>query len=337
MQPATRVLYSAWQANMAAKNGVSDTASTFVVAPTVQQVIEGKIQESSSFLQAISMVPVDELKGEKVGLGVSGTVAGRTNTETTDRAPRDVSALSADGYEAKKTDFDTSIKYSMLDTWAKFPDFQVRLAKAILQRQALDRIMIGWHGTSAAATTNRDTNTMLEDVNIGWLQHIITNAPDQVMDEGGVANKVTYGPAANADYKNLDALVYDNVYRLFPWWRDDPRIRAICSRELMRDKLFPIVNDNANKPTEANAAEMILSQKRLGGLQAVQVPYFPTGTVLLTLPANLAIYWQVGGRRRMVIDNPRRDRIETFDSSNEAYVVEEYEAVALIKNIEFAE
>jgi P2 family phage major capsid protein len=283
------------------------------------------------------MVPVDELKGEKVGLGVSGTIAGRTNTDSTERSPRDVAALSADGFEAKKTDFDTAVKYAMLDMWAKFPDFQARLAGAILERQALDRIMIGWHGTSAAATTNRTNNPKLEDVNIGWLEHIRTNAPDQVMDEGAVANKVTYGPAANADYKTLDALVYDNIQRLFPWWRDDQRIRAICSRDLMHDKLFPLVNENSNKPTEANAADMILSQKRLGGLQAVQVPQFPTGTMLLTLPKNLAIYWQLGGRRRMVVDNPRRDRIETYDSSNEAYVVEDYEAVVLIENIEFAE
>ncbi|NYY68531.1 P2 family phage major capsid protein, partial [Salmonella enterica] len=39
-------------------------------------------------------------------------------------------------------------------------------------------------------------------------------------------------------------------------------------------------------------------------------------------------------RRRVIIDNPRRDRIEHFESSNEAYVIEDYDGVVLIENIE---
>ena len=41
-----------------------------------------------------------------------------------------------------------------------------------------------------------------------------------------------------------------------------------------------------------------------------------------------------GKRRRAVIDNPKRDRIETFESSNDAFVIEDLGKACLIENIE---
>jgi hypothetical protein len=55
----------------------------------------------------------------------------------------------------------------------------------------------------------------------------------------------------------------------------------------------------------------------MGGLQAVRAPSFPANAVLITRLDNLSIYWQEDTRRRSVIDNPKRDRIENFESVNE--------------------
>ncbi|WP_139768579.1 P2 family phage major capsid protein, partial [Salmonella enterica] len=41
-----------------------------------------------------------------------------------------------------------------------------------------------------------------------------------------------------------------------------------------------------------------------------------------------------GTRRRSVIDNPKRDRVENYESVNEAYVVEDYDGACLVENIE---
>ena len=101
---------------------------------------------------------------------------------------------------------------------------------------------------------------------------------------------------------------------------------------MLADKYFPIVNQQQAN-TEALAADLIISQKRMGGLQVIRAPFFPTGTLLITRLDNLSIYWQEGTRRRAVIDNPKRDRIENFESVNEAYVIEDYRGVALIENI----
>jgi hypothetical protein len=58
---------------------------------------------------------------------------------------------------------------------------------------------------------------------------------------------------------------------------------------------------------------------------------------LITIPANLSIYYQTGGRRRTIIDNPKKDRIENFESSNDAYVVEDFGAACLLDNVSFVE
>ncbi|WP_439587638.1 phage major capsid protein, P2 family [Hydrogenophaga sp.] len=332
MRNDTRVLFNQYLDRQAQLNGVGSAVEKFTVEPSVQQTLETKIQESSEFLGKVNIIGVDELKGDKLGLGVTGPIASRTNTETTDRATKDVLTLDTKGYECKKTDYDTHIKYRTIDVWAKFKDFQTRLRNAIIARCALDRMLIGFRGTSAAATTNIGTNPLLQDVNIGWLQQIRANAAARVMDEGAEEGVVSIGEGG--DYKNLDALVYDAHKTLLdPWYRDDPGLVAIVGRNLMHDKLFPLVS-NPEAPTEMLAADIVRSQRRLGGLPGATVPYFPDNTILITRFDNLSIYYQNGARRRAVIDNPKRDRIEHYESSNDAYVIEDYGLCTLIENVQ---
>ena len=338
MRNDTRKAFNAYLAQVAALNGVESAATKFAIEPSVQQKLEQRMQESSEFLGQIGIVGVDELIGEKVGIGVSGTIASRTDTTGSGvRTPRDVSALDSQKYEAKQTDFDTAIRYSQLDAWAKFPEFQALLRDAIIKRQALDRIMIGFNGTSVAPTTNRSTNPLLQDVNIGWLQQYRTNAPQRVLKEGKATGKIVIGNGSTADYNNMDALVFDAVANLLdPWHRKDPGLVVILGSNLVHGKYFPLVNKE-QPASEKLATDMILSQKRMGGKQPVEVPYVPDGAMLITSLQNLAIYWQIGGRRRYVQENPSKNRIENYESSNDAYVVEDYGLGCLVENIELLE
>lgn len=338
MRNETRKAFNAYLDQVAKLNGVDSATTKFAIEPSVQQKLEQRMQESSEFLGQIGMIGVDELIGEKVGIGVSGTIASRTDT-TGDgvRTPREVQALDNQKYEAKQTDFDTAIRYSLLDAWAKFPEFQALLRDAIIKRQALDRIMIGFNGTSAAATTNRSTNPLLQDVNIGWLQQYRNNAPQRVLKNGKADGKIVIGNGAAADYNNLDALVFDAVANLLdPWHRKDPGLVVILGSNLVHDKYFPLVNKE-QPASEKLATDMILSQKRMGGKQPIEVPYVPDGAMLITTLPNLAIYWQLGGRRRYIQENPAKNRIDNFESSNDAYVVEDYGLGCLVENIELLE
>ena len=333
MRNETRLVYNALLSQIGRLNGVAEVGKQFNVAPTIQQRLESKMQDSSDFLGKINMTPVVEAQGAKLGLGVSGPVASRTNTDNADRQTRDVSTLDSKGYQCVQTNFDTHLKYQKLDAWAKFPDFQTRVALAILRRQALDRIMIGFNGISIAATTDLATNPLLQDVNKGWLQHLREDAPENVLDEGATAGTVKIGAAAGSDYKNLDAAVYDAIGLLAPWYQHDPDLVVILGRELLADKYFPMVNVT-QAPSETLAADIVISQKRVGGLQAVTVPYFPANAMLVTTFDNLSIYWQEGARRRRVEENPKRDRVENYESSNDAYVVEDNDRAALVENIQ---
>lgn len=284
---------------------------------------------------------VDEQSGQKIGLGVDRPIASTTDTDTKEREPLDHSSLDEVGYVCTQTNFDTALKYAKLDAWAKFPDFHTRIRNQIVKRQALDRIMIGWNGTSRAKTSDFKVNTLLQDVNIGFLEKIRKGAATQVMNKivsstgSVVSEKIRVG--VKGDYKNLDALVMNATdEHIATWFQDDTELVAICGRSLLADKYFPLVNQ-VQPNSEMLAADLIISQKRLGGLQAIRVPFFPDNTILITRLDNLSIYWQDGTRRRHLMDNPKRDRIENFESINEAYVVEDYQCTALIENIQILE
>ena len=333
MRNPTRLLYNAYTAQVASLNGVASAVEKFTVTPSVQQKLESLIQEKSDFLKQINIVGVTEQKGQKLGLGVSGPIASTTNTALQARSPRDITGLSnVDEYECTQTNYDTFIPYAKLDMWAKFADFQLRIRNMILERQMLDRIMIGFNGTHRAATSNPTLNPLLQDVNIGWLEKYRLNAPQRVLAEGAVtAGQITIGAAG--DYKNLDALVYDLVNNFIdPWYQEDTQLVVICGRSLFAVKYFPLVN-NLNAPTETIAADTIISQKRIGGLQGVRVPFFPDNALMVTRLDNLSIYYQDGARRRNVKEESEYDRVSNFESSNDAYVVENYGVGAVAENI----
>lgn len=331
MKAASRVKYNDYTAQIAQLNAVASAVEKFTVTPSVQQKLEKRLQESSDFLSRINVVPVDEMEGQKIGLGVSGTIAGRTDTSSNDRVPRDLSDLVGKNYKCYKTDFDTALPYSKIDMWAKFPNFQEIMRDSILTQQALDRMMIGFNGTSAATATDRTTYPLLQDVNIGWIKKQKVESAARVISEveasSGVVN---VGPSG--DYENLDALVLDAIQLLDPVHRRSPDLVVMLGRELLHDKYFPMVN-RAQSATDELATDVILSQRRVGGLPAAEVPFIPEGTIIITSFKNLSIYWQEGARRRAIIDNPKRDRIENFESSNDAYVVEDNSKMAVVENI----
>lgn len=346
----TRVLFNEFLDRQAELNGADPEAvrdgkafsisnQTFAAGePSVQQRLIQKQQEDSSFLGAINIVPVTEMKGEKLGLGVSGPLASRTDTSGAGRrGTSDPSGVDVEGYECRQINSDTHITYAKLDMWAKFPNFQVLVSDQIRKRQALDRIMIGFNGTSSANTSNKVANPLLQDVAKGWLQKYRDNRPGAVLDEGEVeAGKILIDPTGAGDFRNIHALVTAAVHGLMPSWaRNDGELVCILGDDLQHDVFFPLV-DNDNKPTEMIAADLLLGAKRIGGKRPATVPFMLPKSIFITRLDNLSIYEQDGKRRRTIKEVPEANRIETYESSNDDYVVEDYDYGCLIENIEFA-
>lgn len=125
----------------------------------------------------------------------------------------------------------------------------------------------------------------------------------------------------------------DATCLLAEWYQEDPELVVICGRQLLADKYFPLVNQEQPN-SEALAADLIISQKRIGNLPAVRVPFFPPNALMVTRLDNLSIYWQEGTHRRHLEENPKRDRVENYESINEDYVIEDYACGAVVENVE---
>ncbi|WP_258580400.1 phage major capsid protein, P2 family [Acinetobacter baumannii] len=337
MQNLTREKYTATVEKIALANNIADPSKKFSVEPSIAQKMVEAVQQSSEFLKKINIQPVGELEGEAIGLNQGSTIAGRTNTKGgTPRKPVDPTGLESNKYKCAKTDFDVALRYEKMDAWARFPDFYAKWKAFVERAIALDMIMIGWHGKSVAVTTDRNANPLLQDVNIGWLEKIRTMAPAHHMKEVVAGSgKVVVGPTG--DYKNLDAVVTDVVNNLISEiHQDDTDLVVICGRQLLNDKNFPLVN-NSKDNTDTLAGQILLSQKQIGGLPAARVPFFPEDAFLVTSFDNLSIYFQETGKRRQVTDNSSMDQVEEYQSSNDAYVIETYEKVAFVENIQIQE
>lgn len=332
MNPELRRALQTYMQDLARVNGVTSVTETFAVSPPVEATLEKKIQESSEFLSRINIVGVRDQVGRRIKVSVSGPIARRTDTTKEDRQARDPHDTTDDGYQAYKTEFDTAIGYDTLDAWSMFPEFQTNVRDMIVRQQALDRIVIGFHGKSVAAKSDPVKNPMLQDMNVGWLELQRQKAPQRVLKSTASTTELVVKVGPTGKYKNLDAVVFDALNALDPWYRRRTDLVVLCSRNMLGAKYFPVINQAA-KPTEKVATEILMSARHLGGLPAADLPFFPDNTLVITTFDNLAIYYQKGSRRRMMIENPKRDCIENYESVREAYILQDYGLLAMVENI----
>lgn len=330
LSTAARLRFSTLALAIASTYAVDSVREEFNVSPTHAQTLNEKITLSSAFLQRINVIPVSEIKGEKVMLGVNGSVTGRTDTSAADRVARNVLGLDGNGYELFETHSDVALKYATIDAWAKFKTFSQLYAAAVQKQIGLDRIMIGWNGTSVAATTDRVANPLLQDVNKGWMQIAREQAPQQVLTQGTVTvGKIKIG--ATGDYKNLDALVYDVSLMIDEEFRDGGDLIAIVGRDLLANDKGKLYAAQGGTPTEKERLEMAQVVSTYGGLPTFTCPHFPSKGVVVTSWDNLSIYFQDSSWRRQIIENPKRSQVEDYNGRNEGYVIEQLGKFAAIE------
>ena len=319
---------------------LANTASAFgrqvgqqySATPSVAQTVYEKVVENGNpFLSSVNVLPVTEIKGDKVGLSLSGRVAGRTDTSgSNERVPKHLMATDSKGYELFKTEFDVALKYAQIDLWAKFPDFAARYMNMVRLAISNDMVQCGWTGTSHAATTNIITNPNLEDLNIGWLKLIRDF-------NGGSQRVVGTGPSpisigSTGVFKNLDALVHEAKQRLPVWYRKVPGLVALVSDDVISAQESVYFEVNGNKPTEKTALNSNI-MKAYGGLPTLVPPFMPDGTLLITTLNNLSIYYQNSSVRRLQKDKPEKDEVQDFNSVNMGYVLEDELLTSLVENI----
>lgn len=335
MQTKTKALYSAMLVAMASTYGVDAVDSSYTVAPSIEQTLMDKITESAAYLGRINTVPVDQLTGEKV-IGSAQVIPGkRTDTDNNDREPSDILTLGSKTYTLHSTEYDVFIKYSRIDSWAKFPNFQDKYGEYVRKAIALSRIRTGWLGKTAAPVTDSQANPNGEDTNKGWFQVLREfNGGSQWLTEGGNSDEIRVGPGNGSDYVNIDSLVHD-VYQLIdPIYRGAGDLVVYVGDDLVADEKARLYAAHGGTPSEKDREKIEASITVFAGLPRAQTPpFFPGTGVFITSEDNLSIYYQSGAVRRHQLNNPKRNRVEDYNSSNEGYVIEDENKAA---GIEFA-
>ena len=345
MQTRTRLLFNQYVGQIATLNNIDPSLTVipgelkeFAVAPVIEQRLQAKLTVTSDFMSRINVVPVSQQQGARVGVGVSRSLAGRTNTAGGNRRTpgRIADSEAIDEYVCKQTNYDYAWGYALLDAWAHRPELQQLVRDAVLVQKSADVITIGFNGVDAKSQTDRDTNPLLQDVNWGWLYKMRRYAPARVMAHGSKDNlKVYVSDTGNADYVNLDALVFDAIQNLLhERYKTATDLVVIVGSDLVHDKYFKIISEAGDRATEQVARDVILSSRQLGGKPTMQVPFFPSNAILITSLKNLSYYWQIGTARRQIRDEPALDQIENYESINDAFMVEDYGKACLIENIE---
>lgn len=305
---------------------------SFTATPSLAQTLNLKIVEDGDpFLKLINIIPVAEVSAEKLGISLTGRVTSRTDTSgSAERVPKHLSQVDNEPYTLSKTDSDVALKYQKIDVWAKFPDFKDLYRKAVTMAIGNDRLTIGWYGTSIAADTNMGTNPLLQDVNQGWIYKIRTwNSGSQYVI-GTEGAPIELG---SVDFPNMDTLVHHARQLLPVYHRNRSDLVALISNDLMSSQEESYYAGNGATPTEKMLLNNGLITKAYGGLPSITPPFFPDGTILITPLKNLSIYWQDTSWRRQMIDNPKKDQFEDFNTRNEGYVVEDYEMTGLLENV----
>lgn len=335
MQHRTRQQFNGHLAEIARMNRISSAiGETFNVEPEVQQVFQDMKGERADFLKEINTPLVESQKGQKIGFGVGKPIAGRTNTDENDRKTRYVGEMNPDQYSCEQTNFDTHIKYSQMDAWARSDELATRYSIKVAQQVARDVLMIGWNGEQVAVETDPVANPNLEDVNEGWLTKIRKNRPENLMGfaSDGQPTTNTWNVGEGGQYNTLDTLVFDIMLNLLDTWhQNSDDLLVIVGRELWVAHGLSLLS-HSNLPTERNALQTWFANESVAGMKAIMVPFFPKRGLLVTSYDNLSVYSQAGSLRRAIIDNPKRDRVEEYISSNDAYVVEDYGKVCGVRD-----
>ncbi|MFA0810838.1 phage major capsid protein, P2 family [Microbulbifer epialgicus] len=337
MNPKTSKLFAAMLLAMAATYGVESVSEEFSVQPSVAQELSDAIVESHEFLQKINVLPVEQIKGEKILGSVTGLVGKRTDTENEDRQTSEVLSLGSKKYELFSTEFDTHIRWVTIDSWAKFPDLSKRYGEWVRKAIALARIRTGWLGTHAAELkTDKASYPNGEDVNKGWLQLCREYDGGSHWFDGSegtqAANKIRIG--AGGDFENLDSAIHALKQMINPLHRGAKDLVAIVGEDLIAEEKAALYKALGQKPSEKERIEKEVVTKVYPGLPIVtDVAFFPARGIFITSLDNLSIYFQSDSWRREVANAPKRKRVEDYNCVNEGYVLEDEEKTA---GLEFA-
>jgi len=312
-------------ATVASAANAGEGAGMFSLTPPMETALRQAISQSDAFLGMVSLLPVQQIKGQVVDVGDDGLSTGRA----AERFSVEV-GQSGNTYELIKTDSGAHILWETMTQWANSGakgQWLNMMKAAISRRFALDMLRVGFNGVSAADITDPKANPLGQDVNKGWLTIVKEKSPAQVLAAA------TLDPTGNTvdSHKNLDSLVQDHINTtIAPEHRQDADLVVLVGSDLVAAEQHRLL-EAANTPTEHKAAQQLA--KTVAGKKAYIPPFFPPTMIIVTHLKNLQILTQEGTQWRKQKNNEDKLRFENNHIRMEGYAVGNHKKFAAIENV----
>ncbi len=322
---STTYLLEFCTATLSAANAPQGT-QTFNLTPPMEIKLRQAIMQSDAFLGMVSLLPVQQIKGQVVDVGDDGLSTGRSDTG---RFSVEV-GQSGNTYELTKTDSGAHIMWETMTQWANSGsknEWLTMMKNAISRRFALDMLRIGFNGTSIAAKTDPVANPLGQDVNKGWLKIVKEKAAAQVLASADLDPT----GATQDSYKNLDSLVQDLINTtIAPEHRQDPDLVVLVGSDLVAAEQHRLL-EAADSPTEHKAAQSLA--KTIAGKKAYTPPFFPANQIWVTNTKNLQILTQEGTQWRKQKNDEDELRFKQNHIRMEGYAVGNLKKFAAIEAV----
>lgn len=329
------VLLAQTQAAMNKLYSVKDCTEKFSIQPAVQQRLEDEMLGSNRFLSLISNHLREQLKGQKVLMGVNGPISRRTPNRGP-RRPTDPLRLKQLKYSMEYIERDVELAWTKVDSWGgSFKDFYKRFRRHVIHQRSNDILMTGWNGQFYEETTDPEVFTKLQDNNVGWIQHMINVCPDNVLGlkPDGSIDPIKVGEGG--DFLNFEELVnylLNDVISELHSERDD--MSAIMGRELrnlQRATLYKNHGGHTGEPTQNVLLDQVISQNTIAGCSIVQSAHFPLRSIMVTPLENISRYVQKGtARAKGPYDDHETKAIKDMLYQYESFQIEEVEACGVV-------
>ena len=303
--PKSRAALDQMYKFIAQHNGGFDPRQVFNIAPNYAQRIEEKVMQSNAFLKQINSTPVDSLTGQVLGFDVPDTITSRTTERQTDgsfRRPSDPTKLVDRSFACKEIEQDPMIPWKKIDQWAGvINDFYPRFRRSVDFAKARDMLLIMWYGQGAVANTDKNENPLLQDVQRGFVQYLISNAPSQVSGiildaaepSGYRVEEIRIGPGAGANgFENLDQAVnYLKSMKIDRLFRKMESQRVLVGEQLLIRDRAQMLGVAGNVATERVATQILARTASIGEVERANSDELPDHLIFVSPMDNLSHYW----------------------------------------------
>lgn len=293
----------------------------FSLTANKENILRASLLESGWMMGQITLRDVNAHAGNAINIGASELHTGRVDGG---RFRKKVSVSGTD-FWLSETDTCATISYGdMSDIYnlGKAGSFDEEMDLFFSQAYSLDMLRIGFNGSSISDTTEPQSNTKGEDVNIGW--HALAKEfrkGQQILSE-----PLTLGETGH--WKNIDLLANHLITNFIAEpFREDPRLVVMVGAELAAQQRLRLFNA-ADRPAEVSAAQMGISS--VAGRFAFIPPFMPGKRLAVTTLSNLHIYTQAGTRYfRAEFDDDNCEYVHSY-LRNEGYALGNPELYAAV-------